>query len=414
MMQTMLWLLSIVKILLGFVLEKPWLYAAGAVLLLLLLALALSSWLRRHRKKAPVFVPPPPPTSPEEELRSLGILEIRPRPRTAPPVNAPRETESPPSPPSPKPASAPLEAPPVPLTGVVERDPVLTPLLESLRAALEAQTVALLVQEDVALEYRILAISSTVSSVRQAGTFRSSVPLLVPTMVERSVTVREMTPELYKALGYYGETPPKVAELALAPIPYSREGALYFLVADADASGRFDQLLAHTLLVEFGQLLVALLEGRRAGVSEALAAQRPRREIIAEEMEWARREGKPLALALVHLNRADAVAAEGPAVLAAAEKALKAALYESAPDQRIERFGELIYGVFYRAPVPEVEAWAARLQSKLAQSGGWLEGGVSIGVAVLQDRHQTPDQFRADATEALREAYESGSCTILE
>jgi GGDEF domain-containing protein len=131
-------------------------------------------------------------------------------------------------------------------------------------------------------------------------------------------------------------------------------------------------------------------------------------------MDRARREGGPLALALVHLNRADAVAAEGPVVLAAAEKALKTALQASAPDQRIERFGELVYGVFYRAPVPEVEAWAARLQSSLAEAGGWLEGGVSIGVAVLQDRHQTPDQFRADATEALREAYESGSCIILE
>jgi len=32
----------------------------------------------------------------------------------------------------------------------------------------------------------------------------------------------------------------------------------------------------------------------------------------------------------------------------------------------------------------------------------------------LQERHQSPEQFRADATAALREAYETGTCTILE
>jgi GGDEF domain-containing protein len=421
MMRTMLWLLSIVEMILGFVLEKPWLYAAGAVLLLILLTLVLTNWLRRRRKTAPVFAPPPPPppSSPEEELRSLGILEIRPRPRTT----SVAAEEGGDVAPAAQPALQPLRpsaqvAPATPSSTApseekAERDSVLTPLLESLRAALKAQTVALLVQEDVTLEYRILAISSTASQVRQGGSFRTSVPLLAPTMVERPVTVRDMSPELYEALGYYREMPPKVAALALAPVPYRREGALYFLVADADRAGRFDQLLAHTLLVEFGRLLAVLLEGRRS-TTEPSSAQRPRREIIAEEMDRARREGGPLALALVHLNRADAVAAEGPVVLAAAEKALKTALQASAPDQRIERFGELVYGVFYRAPVPEVEAWVARLQSSLAEAGGWLEGGVSIGVAVLQDRHQTPDQFREDATEALREAYESGSCIILE
>ncbi|WP_072715434.1 hypothetical protein [Rhodothermus profundi] len=427
MMQAMLWLLSLIELLLGFTLSQPWLYVAGAGLLLILLLVALVGWLRRRRREKQSLFIPPPPASPEEELKSLGILEIRARPRSRSPAAEPAEKSSPASAVSASEGSPPVDVP-EPSTpreeqpskpsqtpeAAAEQDPVLTPCLEALRAALEAQTVALLVQEDVSLEYRVLGISSVVSGVSAGQTFTAPVPLLAPSMVDRPVTVREVCDELYEALGYYTDVPPQVAELALAPIPFTREGALYFLVADAPESGRFDRLSASTLLVEFGRLLATVLELQQSRREAEARAYRPRREIIAEEMTRARRLGEPLALALVHLNRADAIATEGPVALAAAEQALKAALQESAPDQRIERFGELTYGVFYRAPVPEVEAWAARLQAQLAKAGGWLEGGVSIGVAVLQERHQTPEQFRADATEALREAYESGTCTILE
>ncbi len=431
MIRAMLWLLSLVELLLGFTLSQPWLYVAGAVLLLVLLVIALVEWLRRRRRKQPPVVIPPPPSSPEEELQSLGILEIRPRPRTHPSETltteatakasaselASSEKEAIPEAEAAATSEADVEAasPTSEPTDASEtRDPVLTPCLEALRAALEAQTVALLVQEDVSLEYRVLGISSEMGGVPPGWTFTAPVPLLAPSMVDRPVTVREVTGELYEALGYYTKTPPRVAEVALSPIPFTHEGALYFLVADAPEPGRFDRLSASTLLLEFGRLLATILEFQQSRKEEAARAYRPRREIIAEEMTWARSRGEPLALALVHLNRADAIAAEGPVALAAAEQALKAALQESAPDQRVERFGELTYGVFYRAPVPEVEAWAARLQAQLAEAGGWLEGGVSIGVAVLQERHQSPEQFRADATEALREAYETGTCTILE
>jgi hypothetical protein len=33
---------------------------------------------------------------------------------------------------------------------------------------------------------------------------------------------------------------------------------------------------------------------------------------------------------------------------------------------------------------------------------------------MLGDRHETPEALREDATEALREAYETGTCTIVE
>uniref|UniRef100_UPI0006CFDC9C hypothetical protein n=1 Tax=Rhodothermus marinus TaxID=29549 RepID=UPI0006CFDC9C len=357
MIRAMLWLLSIVELLLGFTLSQPWLYVAGAALLLALLVIALVGWLRRRRRKRPPVVVPPPPSSPEEELQSLGILEIRPRPRTRPSetpaapttseavASKPADSESKVSESPEAGAEAPIEEaasqseqsePPV---SEEVRDPVLTPCLDALRAALEAQTVALLVQEDVSLEYRVVGISSVVAGEVPPGwTFTAPVPLLAPSMVDRPVTVREVTGELYEALGYYAEIPPRVAEMALSPIPFTREGALYFLVADAPESGRFDRLSASTLLIEFGRLLATILELQQPRKAAEARAYRPRREIIAEEMTWARSRGEPLALALVHLNRADAIAAEGPVALAAAEQALKAAIQESAPDQRVERF----------------------------------------------------------------------------
>jgi hypothetical protein len=80
----------------------------------------------------------------------------------------------------------------------------------------------------------------------------------------------------------------------------------------------------------------------------------------------------------------------------------------------LERFGELTYGIFREEPVSEVEAWALHLQDLLVREGDWFARGVSIGIAILNDRHVGPDSFRADATEALREAFETGACTIIE
>ena len=38
--------------------------------------------------------------------------------------------------------------------------------------------------------------------------------------------------------------------------------------------------------------------------------------------------------------------------------------------------------------------------------------GSRYAIALLPDRHQRPEALHADATEALREAYETGMCTM--
>ena len=69
---------------------------------------------------------------------------------------------------------------------------------------------------------------------------------------------------------------------------------------------------------------------------------------------------------------------------------------------------------FMMALHPMLTPGERAVQRVMAEESGWLEGGVSIGIAVLQDRHEGPNDLRADATEALREAYQTGACTILE
>ncbi len=80
----------------------------------------------------------------------------------------------------------------------------------------------------------------------------------------------------------------------------------------------------------------------------------------------------------------------------------------------MEHFGELVYGVFYAGEAAEVEPWVMSIQEQLLEESGPLAGGVSIGIAVLKDRHDDAEAFRADANAALREAFETGACTIVE
>jgi hypothetical protein len=202
--------------------------------------------------------------------------------------------------------------------------------------------------------------------------------------------------------------------------------ASYLLLADTLQDDFPAHVDVHALLPRFAELLGALFDTLWTAVPDTATPEpastaedetqrtvRPRREIIAEEMEQARAEDRVLALALVYLNQAEDLAEEGPAVVADAEQLLQTNLQQATTQGRIVRFGELTYGVFYDGDLPEVETWGAQVQQTLATATGLLAGGVSIGIALLQDRHDGPDAFRHDATEALRAAYETGTCTIL-
>ncbi|MEX0746588.1 MAG: diguanylate cyclase, partial [Rhodothermales bacterium] len=293
---------------------------------------------------------------------------------------------------------------------------VLVPYLQSLRSAVDAHTVCLLKQSDDTIHHHIEAIVSLNAYARSGGDFSSKVPLVQSFDARSPAVIRKISDSDLPAsgLGYYRESI-AVKEVAVAPVPRPESSETYVLLADVMQEGGLNNERRRALVGHFARLLGAVIESvRTADIPEAYDYVRPRREIISEEIDRARKKKKPLALALVHLNEAEAAADQGDRQIKAAEKALATRIRQSARNARVERFGELTFGVFFQAPGTEVESWAIALQRDVDDDPGPLAGGISIGIAMLQERHQDADSFRQDATDALREAYESGTCTIVE
>ncbi len=494
--------LAIVVAVLAYLMGQPWLYGVAGVLLIAALGMLAAGWRRSHQKAQAPYRQRPP----EDDLSALGIVEIRKKEKKTPPPrarSAPRPSEkhssaSPstqeassakeaklearPAPPETAPRPAPRRngasasghtSSPTGGNGEATAEPrkaaakpreaaaepsVVEAYLRAVRAAIGARAVCLLVQEELALEYRVEAVAGPDRHVAPGTTFSTSAPLLSAARSRQAVAfapVGEGSGGVpIQHLGYYAGAVPALRQVAFAPVPRQGTPATYFLVADA-VDG-FDERPARTLLERFARLLAVVLsvhapEAEEAGArtyeaeapgveapprseeppaveppddeladdeaEERETAQasgpRPRTDIIAEEMAEARAQGRELALALVYLNRAEDVAADGAEAVEAAEAALRERLEEAAPEARVERFGELTYGIFYSGSVAEVERWAVRLQEKLAHAEGWLEGGVSIGLAMLRDEHESPEALRAHAMSALQEAFTTGTCTIL-
>lgn len=462
MFRILLVLLAVLVAVLAFVFDQPWLYVAASVPLFG--ALGLLGWhlwdayRRQPRGSSPAH------STGDEASESLGVMDVRPQERqggnngssasetTSSPSSSDSEAERPDeaapsdvataSSSSPSGADSEVEVETAvrtaaqPQPAASEEHPVLGPFLESLRSAIGAETACLLVQEEVVLEYRIEALASTRTDVRYSGTFQTQTPLLTATMSRQPVTVRQLDGADERAtLGYY-ETPPDIQQVAVAPVDQPEAPASVFLLADATAEADLSASRPRALLERFAGTVALLRDtdeqsassGREASPSDAAAdpptspstteealsdQPRPRREIIAEEMEAADAGDDELALVLVHLNRAESIARRGEEAVATAEEFLRTRLEHFAPGQRVERFGELTYGIFPRRDVEAVEEWVSDLQEVMHQETGELEGGVSVGVAVRRPRHD-PEGLRADATTALQEAYETGTSTILE
>ncbi|MEM8556363.1 MAG: hypothetical protein AAGG50_00830 [Bacteroidota bacterium] len=140
-----------------------------------------------------------------------------------------------------------------------------------------------------------------------------------------------------------------------------------------------------------------------------------RRVIVAEEMARARARQHPLALALVHHTEAEHLAELGATAVEDTDAVLREHLEHSLAlaDGRLEPFGELLYGVFYYGRAADIEAWVELVRTTPARTGETLP--LAVGVALYQDRHQTSDQLRADAVQALTDAYDAQvGCVILE
>lgn len=286
--------------------------------------------------------------------------------------------------------------------------------LRAVQTALGAHTVCLLKQRDFDTTYTIEGIVGKANLVKPSGrSFIAVQPLITEDMLvdpvgKLTVADGDFHPE---NLGYY-TAPVAIQEVLFVIVRSPERNTMYFLLADTIKEKRFDTPRARALMLHFGHAIGVALQPSEQDVMRKEKV-RSRREIIAEEMVRARANKQPLALALVHLNGDEVLAAQGESAILAAEKALEDRLRQATLRRgRVERFGELTYGVLFDGTADEVEVWACDLRDMLAQQSGVFEHGVSIGAAVLHESHESADAFRADATEAVTESYHSGACII--
>ena len=476
LMRMMVILLAFVATVLGMLYGEIWLVGGAVVLLLGVFGSVSSLFERKKDRDAPKEKEPDRPASREDELRQFGIMEIR--PKEHPPPEEESEDASPPTAEDPQqsekqpaeqakqqdtpaggrtgshvaarpkpappedtakqpsqahdtaekavpaakatPASSQKEAPADRFTAPAVAQPssasfeesVLATCLAALQAVLSAHSVCLLKQEELALEYDVVA---GVGEHVQQRTFNTHAPLVTANMTRRSVTVQRVGEHALplESLGYYDD-PPDVRQVMLAPVRYVREPVTCFLLADTTRVGGFNGQRPRDLMSQFASLIGGLLEdeANRSGRPDEDA--RPRQELIREAIDRAQETDTPLALVLIYLNRAEALAGEGEAAIEAAERSLEERLTQDIPQEQVARFGELTYGIFYKGNTMELETWATALQHELASARGRFEGGVSIGMAVLGADNADPEMLRADATRALREAYETGDCVLLD
>lgn len=137
------------------------------------------------------------------------------------------------------------------------------------------------------------------------------------------------------------------------------------------------------------------------------------RKIIAEEMDAARGKARPLALALVCLDSGEEIARSDETTIHEVEAWMRDCLEAVTPDGRVEYFGELGYGILQTRDVTDVEGWVRRAQTVFAETSGPVAAFPVVGVAMLSEEHRGPDDLQADAFKALRAAYECGDSTIL-
>lgn len=295
---------------------------------------------------------------------------------------------------------------------------VLLPYLQAYRAITRANTVCLLRQPKRAPQYHIEAIVSLNGNARGNGLFVSKTPLLPWEHRQPGLHVLRASEDQLSGnvCGYYRQRV-AVKEVVLLPVPVPSSLAQYVLLADAMREHILDSEEKQLLSTHFAHLLGNILE---MGICDELLQEskedvRPRSEIIDEEIFKARDEDTPLALALVYLNRAEEVADEGgKRVVMQAESLLVQRLRETVQGARVERFGELMFGVFFKDEGVAVEQWAIRFQQDMLSYSGLLEDGVSIGIALLHEGNASAEALRREATEALREAFDTGMCTIVE
>lgn len=435
--------LAAIAAVLGYLMDNVWLLGIGGALFVVAVLTLIGLAVKRKRRRAEAERQRAAELLRDDELRSLGISDIRPKgqPTDGPatpheeveedgwnlavaddfeaeleedePVDEldePIEEDEPvdddiPNA-APEPARTGRRVEPVPVQAAPDDSPfwrvhsptAINSYLRALWASTEVQTVALFSADTNRKTYTLEAALSHSPAVRHEGRFAAADHLASQVSLDRPLTVLEENDPLVRALPYYSR-PVHVGGAAVLPVR-DHEGSPVFLVADLppDQPGFTER--QRTLLLGYARLLETMLQ--QPEDEEANQRTVPtRRSIIADEMTRARAASRPLALALVYRADAEAIAEDGPDAVAAAERELRLHLEDHPHEARIERFGEQMYGVFLHDDAPALESWADDVRDRAEAKGLPLV----IGVARLGDRHADADALRADAANALQEAF---------
>ena len=444
--------LAAIAAVLGYLMDNVWLLGIGGALFVVAILTLIGLSVKRKRRRAEAERQRAAELSRDDDLRSLGISDIRPKGQAALPEEhepveedgwnlavaddfeaeldedddeddldeddldeddldegdgpiaggpdeyAPAEV--------PAPARTGRRVEPVPVQSAPEDSPfwrvhsptAINSYLRALWAATEVQTVGLFSTDENRKTYTLEAALSHSPVVRREGRFAAADHLASQVSLDRPLTVLEENDPLIRALPYYGR-PVHVGGAAVLPVRDHR-GAPVFLVADLPPDQTSFTERQRTLLLGYARLLGTMLQQPEDGEANQRTAP-TRRSIIADEMARARAASRPLALALVYRADAEAIAESGPDAVAAAERELRLHLEDHPHEGRIERFGEQMYGVFLHDDTATLEAWADDVRDR----GEEKNLPLVIGVARLGDRHGDADALRADAANALQEAF---------
>ncbi len=279
------------------------------------------------------------------------------------------------------------------------RKNVLVPILQGFRTALDAHAVGIIRPVSDDYDYRILGTvgmdwlrSSGESFVLKFDILAKSENTAIHKIGSSGLQPNHLT---------YTRIPASITSLGVTTI--GQTGNL--LIVDTTNEKGLYHPRAKELLEIFGQTFSLLLYHKDPN--------RPRHEIISEEMDHARHVGDDLVFALVILKRAENLAKTYPDILNEIEKSLSDCLLRAAPYTRVIKFGELLFGVFTDGDNDSLELWNQSVRKEIDSHGGLLIGGVLIGGVKMAPRHETPDDLRNDAKHALTEAYNGSNDTVI-
>ncbi|MBL7978288.1 MAG: hypothetical protein JNN12_08085 [Bacteroidetes Order II. Incertae sedis bacterium] len=285
--------------------------------------------------------------------------------------------------------------------------------LEAVKAASMAHTVVLLRlgQHHAFIE----GIFSEEKAIRPHIQIPRSTPFLRVIDPKEQISVLTAS-EIAETPLYYAKHIELIGLIA-API-HLQDGLWGYLVADATAT----HSVHHPgILSGFAQTLSAVIAEHKKTTSInsgptvwAGHATRPRKEIIADEMRKARNQNLPLVFALIYLNQyiaadkeltSDVIVARESELWQGVEKAIRNI-------GRIERFGELMVGVFLYGTTFNAEDWISDIQYNLTSEMRFPAQSISIGGVLMNDTHTDGSALLADAIEALKQVQQGGAALI--